>query len=112
MESPFLTALCTCPDQDLAETIAHEIVNQRLAACVNIVPHITSIYRWQDKIEQDTEVLMIIKTSQTAFSALTATITALHPYDVPEIIGWPIGQAAPKYLQWLDNSLGTKTHVK
>lgn len=97
--------LCTCPDKLTAEKIARFIVEQQLAACVNVLPSVTSIYRWQNAIEQADEVLLLIKAKASVYAELEQTIKANHPYDVPEIIALEIKQGLPSYLQWIDSCL-------
>jgi len=97
--------LTTCPNEEVAKIIATCLVSERLAACVNIVPNITSIYSWEDKIQCDTEVQLLIKTSQCKFTLLSEKINELHPYDVVEIIALNIQQGDTDYLNWISNSL-------
>ena len=97
-------ALCTCPDVDSARTLAHALVDEHLAACVSRVPGITSVYAWQGRIEEDTEVLLLIKTTSERFAALRERVVALHPYDVPELIALDIDDGLPAYLQWLQQA--------
>ncbi|MDH4274191.1 MAG: divalent-cation tolerance protein CutA [Gammaproteobacteria bacterium] len=97
--------LCTCPEGVHAETLATALVEQKLAACVNLVPGIHSIYRWQGAVERATEVLLIIKTRRERLEALEAGIRALHPYQVPEIVALPVTAGFVPYLQWLNESL-------
>lgn len=92
---------CTCPDQETAARIAERLVGERLAACVNLLPGLTSIYRWQGAIEHATEVLLLIKTVAGRLPALTETLRGLHPYTVPEIIALPITDGLPDYLTWV-----------
>lgn len=101
MDKNQLVVFCTCPDRKSAEDIATTLVQARLAACVNLVPDITSIYRWQDGVRQEPECLLLIKTTATRFEALRGRLRALHPYDIPEIVGLPISHGDPAYLQWL-----------
>ena len=100
-----LLVYCTCPDREVAQTLASELVSGRLAACVNILPEIESVYRWQGKIEQDREILLLIKTDSAHFEALKDTISGLHPYEVPEIIAVPIQAGHQPYLEWIDQCL-------
>jgi periplasmic divalent cation tolerance protein len=93
--------LVTAPSQDVAQQLAHDLVTERLAACVNVVPGLTSIYAWEGKIEQAEEVLMIIKTHSSCYAALEEHIRAHHPYDTPEIVEISAGRVAPKYWQWV-----------
>lgn len=96
-----LIVLCTCTNTEEAERIARPLVEQRFAACVNILPAVRSIYRWQDKVESASEVLLIIKSTTAAFPLLRDRITELHSYDVPEIIALPIVDGTDAYLSWL-----------
>jgi len=99
--SEFIVLHITVPDENTAASIAKDIVGQKLAACVNILGSIRSIYSWQDKIEDGKEVLMIIKTRRHLFEALSGRISGLHPYSVPEIIAMPIAEGSDKYLEWI-----------
>lgn len=94
----------TAPHEDEAVNIAQALVTARLAACVNIVRNIRSIYRWKDKIEDDAEVLMILKTQKSLFHMLSAKVNELHSYDVPEVIALPIIDGSEDYLTWLRQS--------
>jgi periplasmic divalent cation tolerance protein len=97
--------LCTCPNQDIAKQIATELVMDKLAACVNIIPGITSIYSWQGEVMSDDEVQLLIKTQNCFFSALKLKIKTLHPYDIPEIVAIDIQQGDKHYLNWIKGSL-------
>jgi len=97
--------LVTCDSQSLAETIAQYLVEQKLAACVNILPHIKSIYSWEGKIERSDELLLVIKTRGELFGALSAAVKEKHTYDCPEIIALPVKQGYPPYLNWIENSV-------
>ena len=97
--------LCTVPDRESAERIATALVTERLAACVNIVPGITSIYRWKNRIEKDAELLLIIKTHSAVFDTLQDSIRKLHPYELPEVIAVPITDGLPEYLDWISTAL-------
>ena len=96
-----LLILCTCPNADSASRIARVLVEERLAACVNRVPGLTSVYRWQGEIHEDNEVLLLIKTRRELFELLRARIIELHPYDVPEVIAFDIAAGHAPYLEWL-----------
>ncbi len=92
---------CTAPDAKTAERLAHSLVEEKLAACCNIVPGLTSIYLWEGKVQKDAEVLLIIKSDARLFKALEQKIKDLHPYEVPEIIALPIKQGSQDYLKWI-----------
>jgi periplasmic divalent cation tolerance protein len=94
-------ALCTCPDQDTAEALAESLVVNRLAACVNIVPGLVSVYHWEGQIERAEEVLLLIKTTEARIPELVAWVEREHPYDVPELIAHPITGGHPGYLEWV-----------
>lgn len=96
-----LLVLCTCPDAASGERIARALVEERLAACVNRVPGLTSVYRWQDAVESAPEELLLIKTTRAAFPALQARLLALHPYALPEVIALPIDSGHAPYLDWV-----------
>ncbi|MEN3292750.1 MAG: periplasmic divalent cation tolerance protein [Burkholderiales bacterium] len=96
-----LLVLTNVPDAPVATKIARQLVEQRLAACVNVLPQVQSIYRWQGMIEEAGELTLLIKTTQARYTELEAAIKALHPYDVPEIIAMPIIQGLPHYLDWI-----------
>jgi periplasmic divalent cation tolerance protein len=96
---------CTCPDEAIALSLAKQVVEAKLAACVNVVPHLHSVYRWKNSIETSKEVLMIIKTKSQTYKALENFLTEAHPYECPEIIACAITQGSPKYLQWIDEAL-------
>ena len=94
-------ALATAPDVEVAARIAHALVDERLAACANLVPQVRSIYRWQGRVEDDTEVLMVIKTRADRVAALADRLRALHPYEVPELLVLPVVGGLAPYLAWL-----------
>lgn len=102
-ENLFQIVLTTCPDKLSAERIAQALVEEGLAACINILPPMQSIYRWKGKVEQACEQLLIIKSSCARFAAIRERIQALHPYELPEIIAVPIADGLPGYLAWLNN---------
>ena len=103
METPTqaLLVIANCPDEACANRIALAVVEAGLAACVNLLPRVQSVYRWQGAIESASEVPLLIKTTAGRYTELEAAIRALHPYDVPEIIALPIAQGLPAYLDWL-----------
>ncbi|MFA5983821.1 MAG: divalent-cation tolerance protein CutA [Methylococcaceae bacterium] len=95
--------LCTCPDKESAEKLATELVSHQLAACVNILPNLTSIYRWLDTIEIAQEQLMLIKANKSLYPDIEALIRQNHPYQTPEIIAVAIENGLLEYLQWIDS---------
>lgn len=99
-----LLVLCTHPDADGAEALARTLVDERLAACVNVLPRMTSIYPWQGEIRRGQEHQLVIKTRAGAFDALEARLCELHPYDVPELIAVPVTHGLAAYLNWIDES--------
>ena len=99
-EHPLL-CLITAPDREAADRIARALVDERLAACVNILPGITSVYRWEGAVETGEEVLLMAKTMRTRLDALTARVKQLHPYDVPEVIAVGVEGGLPAYLDWI-----------
>ena len=104
MNNPALVVYCTCPDSATAERIAETVVGEQLAACVNIAPGLTSIYRWQGQVQRDAELLLIIKTRSARYPALEARIRELHPYEIPEIIALPVQAGLAAYLHWITAS--------
>ena len=101
-----IVVLVTCSSAKEARKIARAVVEQRLAACANIVTApVHSIYRWKGKVESAKEFLLIIKTTQARFAELSAAIKRLHSYDIPEIITLPIAAGAPDYLNWISASV-------
>ncbi|SRR5690348_9905869 len=97
--------LTTAGSQEEARKIAHALVERKLAACVNIVPAIESVYRWQGKVESATEWLLLIKTEAAAFERLRDAIQELHSYDLPECIMLEIRDGSTKYLEWIKASV-------
>lgn len=100
-----IVVLATCSSQEEAAKIARHVLDLRLAACVQLLPAIQSLYHWQGAIEQSTETLLSIKSSRPLFERLRNEITRLHSYSTPEIVALPIIDGAPSYLQWLDREL-------
>jgi len=97
----FRVLYITCPNMNDAENIARILVDNRIAACINIVPNIKSIYTWQDKVEESNEVLLIIKTVEDNLEKLEEVVKKYHPYTVPEIISWNIKSGNVEYLKWM-----------
>jgi periplasmic divalent cation tolerance protein len=96
-----LLALCTCPDEATAARIARVLVDERLAACVNRLPGVHSTYRWQGMVQEDAEVLLLIKTTRARLPALRERLPALHPYELPELIAVEVAGGLPAYLDWV-----------
>ncbi len=96
-----LLVLCTIDTKEHAEHLARELLRMRLAACINILPHLSSLYRWEGAIEKGEELLLLIKTKEELFETLKEKIVSLHPYSVPEIIAFRIDEGAPHYLEWI-----------
>ena len=101
-----VVALVTAPDADTAARIGRAFVEEGLAACVNVVPGLRSIYRWEGKIEDEAEVLMIVKTRRPLLDRLEARLVGLHPYETPELLALPVEGGARRYLDWLSASTG------
>ena len=101
----FQIVLSTCAGREEAERIAHRLVEQQLAACVNILPGVQSIYRWQGKVESAAEVLMAIKTSAGLVPEVQSALAHLHSYEVPEVLVLPVAGGSEAYLGWLKASL-------
>lgn len=98
---PVLIAYSTCPDAASAAGIARALVDERLAACVTQLPGARSTYRWQGRVEQADEVLLLIKTTTDRLAALTARLRALHPYELPELVAVEARAGLPAYLDWV-----------
>lgn len=100
-QDDFLVVLVTTPNEDVAATLAAALVDERLVACVNIVPGLRSIYAWQGRVCDEREVLCLLKTRRSRFPALRERVLALHPYEVPEVVALPIVEGDGRYLAWL-----------
>ena len=101
MSADVLIALCTCPDAAVGARIAEALVGEGLAACVNTLPGITSVYLWKGEVQRDAEVLLLIKTTQARLPELTGRVRQLHPYELPEVIAVPVSGGLPDYIQWV-----------
>lgn len=99
-EDQLLVILCTVPDEDTARRIAQGLVEDRLAACVNVIAGVKSFYRWQGTIEVGAELQLLIKTRQGRFDELVAWVNDKHPYEVPEIVAIPAERVSDEYLAW------------
>jgi periplasmic divalent cation tolerance protein len=109
-DSGHFIVLITVGSFEEAEKIAQALVERMLAACVNIVPFITSVYRWQGEVQRDSEALLIVKSRRDVFEHLTRCVKELHSYETPEIIALPIVAGDVDYLHWLDNSVSRGQH--
>ena len=98
--------LTMLPTADAAAEIARTLVEERLAACANLIPAIRSIYRWQDKIEDTNEVLLLLKTKTEHFERLKGRLLELHPYEVPEVLAIPVEAGYAAYLEWISRETG------
>ena len=96
---------CTCADESEAQRIANTVIHERLAACVNVLSAVRSIYQWQGRVESAHEIPLMMKTTLQRFPALRDRIVSLHSYDTPEIVAVPIAAASEKYLSWLRESV-------
>ena len=105
MPEEAVVVFVTFPDADTARRIVRTLVEERLAACGNIVPGVESIYRWEGKIETATEVLAVLKTDLGHYRTMEARLVALHPYEVPECLALRVEEGLPAYLQWLTASV-------
>jgi periplasmic divalent cation tolerance protein len=97
--------LTTASSLEESRKIAHELVGRRLAACVNIIPRIESVYRWQGKVEEAQEFLLLVKTTESAFARVREAIQQFHSYDVPECIALSVEDGSLLYLKWIDDSV-------
>jgi len=100
--------LTTAPDREVAERIGAAVVGERLAACANVLPPMTSIYWWADEVQREPEVLMLLKTTADGVERLRRRIVDLHPYDVPEVIALRVGAGHEPYLDWVRTEVGAR----
>jgi periplasmic divalent cation tolerance protein len=104
MADQVLIAVTTLPGIEIAQEIAREIVELKLAACANIISDVHSIYRWEGKLESSAEILVLFKLTATRYGEFETKLKSLHPYDVPEIISVNVAQGLPAYLRWVAES--------
>ena len=104
----YLVILITAGSHDEARKIADALVSQRKAACVNIVPRVNSLFWWENKLEEDEESLLLVKTRAELFPEVMNLVREIHSYEVPEIIALPIIEGNPDYLAWLDKETGMR----
>ena len=100
-----VVVLVTCPTPAVGRRLARELVRLRLAACVNVLPGVESVFRWQGKVDRSREALLVIKTTRARFAALRRRVLSLHPYDLPEVIALPLAAGHPPYLRWIASSV-------
>lgn len=100
-----LVVYTTFADEATAARVARQLVEERLIACANIVPGVRSVYRWQDEVKDEREVMMVMKTRKQDWPALMARLHDLHPYEVPECVALRIASGAPRYMAWLEEAL-------
>jgi periplasmic divalent cation tolerance protein len=103
MAKEVLVVLVTCPP-DRAQAIADALVEERVAACVNLVPGLQSVYRWKGEVHHDTEALLLVKTTRDRFEALKQAVLKHHPYELPEVIAVPVDRGHTPYLEWVIES--------
>lgn len=101
MPADILMVHCTVPDAETAERIGRTVVDERLAACVNILPGVRSIYRWDGAVESADELLLIAKTTRSSFDALRDRLVALHPYELPQVVAVKLELGSADYLDWV-----------
>jgi len=101
MNADTLLVMTTCPDEDCAESLSTHLIEENLASCINRLPGINSVYRWEGELKTGTEVLLLIKTASTCWERLEAEIKRLHPYELPEIIAVPITAGHKPYIDWI-----------
>jgi periplasmic divalent cation tolerance protein len=106
-----LVVLVTASSQEEADRIAQTLVVEMLAACINIIPGITSVYRWEEEVQRDQEWLLVVKTQRDVLDGLTRRVKALHSYDVPEVIALPVVGGSHDYLRWLDRQVHGAWHA-
>ena len=102
--SEHLVVMNTCPDPETAGRIAADLVDCKLAACVQVLPGLQSYFHWDGKVDREEEHLLLIKTSSASYPALERRILELHPYQLPEIIGVPVSEGLPGYLSWISTN--------
>ena len=108
MTEQVIVALSTCPDEASAQRLAAVLVEERLAACVNRLRGATSTYIWDGRLQEQAEILLIIKTTAARLAALEARLKALHPYDVPELVAIPVVGGNERYLEWVRSGADTQ----
>jgi periplasmic divalent cation tolerance protein len=97
--------LCTCPEGDAAERLARALVEEGLVACANRLPGVVSTFRWQGRVEEEHETLLLLKTTTARLAALQERISSLHPYELPEVVAVPVNGGLDAYLDWVRSSV-------
>jgi periplasmic divalent cation tolerance protein len=108
MSTEVIVVLCACPDEPVAERIARTLVSERLAACVNRLAGVRSVYRWNGAVQDEPETLLLIKSSRERYQELEMRLKALHPYELPEIIALPATIGLDAYLDWIASETSAK----
>ena len=106
-EESIVAVLTTAPSADVADRIGTTLVEERLAACANLVPGVSSVFRWKGEVSRETEVLVLLKTTAARLAALRRRLVELHPYEVPEVIALDIREGHGPYLEWVRAEVGT-----
>jgi len=109
MNSKVIIAFSTCPDLAEGRALADRLVDQALAACVNLMPQMTSVYRWQGQIQSADECLLVIKTTEDSMPAVRDCIVQHHSYELPEVVAVPVCDGLPAYLQWVADQCAPRT---
>ena len=112
MTEQVIVALSSCPDEATARHIAATLVSERLATCVNRVTGMASTYFWDGRLQDDAEILLIMKTTAAQVAELAARLEVLHPYELPELLVLPVSGGNERYLQWVRDGVGEKTEGK
>jgi periplasmic divalent cation tolerance protein len=101
VQAPIQVIFCTAPDLEVARSLSRAVVETRLAACVNLIPQVASIYRWEGEVREEGEVLMVIKTAQDKVAQLSDFLVAEHPNEVPEVIAFNVRGGSEDYMKWV-----------
>jgi len=109
-ESDVFLGYCTVPTEAIGKKIAQDLIQENLIACLNIIPDLTSIYRWKGQVRKDKEFLCLIKTQKTHIQEIIPRIQKIHPYEVPEIIFHPIHNGLPIYMDWIRETTTKKNN--
>ena len=110
-DEQILMVMSNAPDNASAHALARALVNTKLAACVNILPGVHSVYRWQGRVEDATEVTLLIKTTRRHYPQLQQALVAAHPYDLPEVVAWPLTEGYAPYLNWVAAETSPDAHA-